>query len=251
MSPCFYENPYETYAALRAFDPVHRCADGSYFLTRFAHLDEIYRDRTHFSSDKQAVFAPKFGAGTPLYEHHTRSLVFNDPPYHTRVRRQIVGALSPNALRALQPGLGRVQIDTTLYRPASYIESAIGNVGLALLIGLQAAALPVGILVVAALAGGLLQHRPVWTFEPLMPQFSRLSPGAGLKRILGLQAFGGGHPRDELAEPGLQAVERVGHGGAQVDRELAQPGDHVAPAGRDPDLPDGRAQVLAPQRLLA
>src|SRR5256885_6780975 len=31
--------------------------------------------------------------------------VFNDPPYHTRVRRQIVGALSPNALRALQPGV--------------------------------------------------------------------------------------------------------------------------------------------------
>jgi cytochrome P450 len=31
--------------------------------------------------------------------------VFNDPPYHTRVRRQIVGALTPNALRALEPGV--------------------------------------------------------------------------------------------------------------------------------------------------
>jgi cytochrome P450 len=105
LSAGFYENPYETYAALRTFEPVHRCADGSYFLSRFADLDEIYRDRTHFSSDKQAVFGPKFGLGSPLYEHHTRSLVFNDPPYHTRVRRQIVGALSPNALRALQPGV--------------------------------------------------------------------------------------------------------------------------------------------------
>ncbi|HVN46962.1 MAG TPA: cytochrome P450 [Steroidobacteraceae bacterium] len=105
LSAGFYEDPYETYAALRTFDPVHRCPDGSYFLTRFADLDEIYRDRSHFSSDKQAVFGPKFGPGSPLYEHHTRSLVFNDPPYHTRVRRQIVGALSPNALRALQPGV--------------------------------------------------------------------------------------------------------------------------------------------------
>ena len=105
LSRGFYENPYDTYAALRAFDPVHRCPDGSYFLTRFADLDEIYRDRAHFSSDKQAVFGPKFGQDSPLYEHHTRSLVFNDPPYHTRVRRQIVGALSPNALRALQPGV--------------------------------------------------------------------------------------------------------------------------------------------------
>jgi len=101
----FYENPYDTYAALRTFEPVHRCADGSYFLSRFAHLDEIYRDRIHFSSDKKAVFGPKFGTDSALYEHHTTSLVFNDPPYHTRVRRQIVAALSPNALRALEPGI--------------------------------------------------------------------------------------------------------------------------------------------------
>jgi cytochrome P450 len=101
----FYENPYDIYAALRAFEPVHRCPDGSYFLSRFADLDEIYRDRSYFSSDKKAVFAPKFGPDSPLYEHHTTSLVFNDPPYHTRVRRQIVGALSPTALRALEPGI--------------------------------------------------------------------------------------------------------------------------------------------------
>jgi len=101
----FYEEPYDTYAALRTYDPVHRCPDGSYFLSRFADLDQIYRDRSHFSSDKKTVFGPKFGPGSPLYEHHTRSLVFNDPPYHTRVRRQIVGALSPNALRALEPGV--------------------------------------------------------------------------------------------------------------------------------------------------
>ena len=101
----FYENPYDIYAALRTFEPVHRCPDGSYFLSRYADLDEIYRDRTHFSSDKKAVFGSKFGPASPLYEHHTTSLVFNDPPYHTRVRRQIVGALSPSALRALEPGV--------------------------------------------------------------------------------------------------------------------------------------------------
>jgi flagellar biosynthetic protein FlhB len=60
----------------------------------------------------------------------------------------------------------------------------------ALLIGLQAAAVPIGLLVVAALAGGLLQHRPLWTFDPLKPKFERVSPGAGFKRIFGLQAAG-------------------------------------------------------------
>jgi cytochrome P450 len=104
----FFADPYPTYAALRNFSPVHRCADGSYFLTRYADLEAIYRDRGHFSADKKSVFGPKFGEGTPLYAHHTTSLVFNDPPYHTRVRRQIVGALSPGAIRAMVPGLANL-----------------------------------------------------------------------------------------------------------------------------------------------
>ena len=98
LDAAFYENPYPVYAALRNFDPVHRCPDGTYFLSRYADLDRIYRDRTAFSSDKKQAFAPKFGVGSPLYEHHTTSLVFNDAPYHTRVRRQIVGALTPHVL---------------------------------------------------------------------------------------------------------------------------------------------------------
>jgi cytochrome P450 len=115
LGRAFYENPYPTYAALRAFDPVHRCPDGSYFLTRHADLDRIYRDRQHFSSDKKAVFGPKFGLDSPLYEHHTSSLVFNDPPYHARVRRQIVGALTPQVLSSMEPGVICL-VDTLLDR---------------------------------------------------------------------------------------------------------------------------------------
>lgn len=55
--------------------------------------------------------------------------------------------------------------------------------------GLQALAVPLGLVLAAVLAGGLVQHRPVWTAEPLVPKLSRLSPTAGLKRILGLQAL--------------------------------------------------------------
>jgi hypothetical protein len=40
----FYESPYTTYTALRECDPVHRCADGSCFLTRYADLDQFYRE---------------------------------------------------------------------------------------------------------------------------------------------------------------------------------------------------------------
>lgn len=50
-------------------------------------------------------------------------------------------------------------------------------------------ALPVGLLLAAALAGGLIQHRPVWSFEALAPKFDRVSPMAGFKRVLGPQAL--------------------------------------------------------------
>ena len=103
--PGFLDNPYPVYRLLRCGDPVRRMPDGSLFLTRHADLVQVYRDAVTFSSDKRAEFAPKFGAGTPLFAHHTGSLVFNDPPLHTRVRRLIVGALTVRAIGAMEPGL--------------------------------------------------------------------------------------------------------------------------------------------------
>lgn len=105
LPPAFYDDPYPYYHALRAYDPVLRLADGSYFLTRYADLQAVYRDPKTFSSDKRVEYGPKYGRGSLLYEHHTTSLVFNDPPLHTRVRRIITGALSPKAVAALEPGL--------------------------------------------------------------------------------------------------------------------------------------------------
>lgn len=60
------------------------------------------------SSDKKAEFGPKFGVGTPLYRHHTTSLVFNDPPLHTRVRKLLAAAFTPRALTALAPRIEAV-----------------------------------------------------------------------------------------------------------------------------------------------
>src|SRR6478735_7281263 len=43
-------------------------------------------------------------------------------------------------------------------------------------------------LAIAAIAGNMIQHRLVWSSESLTPKFSKVSPGAGLKRIFGKQA---------------------------------------------------------------
>ncbi|WP_291845684.1 cytochrome P450 [Bradyrhizobium sp.] len=104
LTPEFYADPYPTYRALRENAPVKRLANGSYFLTRYDDLVSAYKNNRAFSSDKKKEFAPKYGA-SPLYEHHTTSLVFNDPPAHTRVRRLIMGALSPRAIAGMEPDL--------------------------------------------------------------------------------------------------------------------------------------------------
>jgi cytochrome P450 len=105
LPPDFYANPFPVYAALRESEPVRHMPDGSYFLTRYADLVAVYRDAHTFSSDKKVEFTPKYGAGSPLLEHHTTSLVFNDPPLHTRVRKLIMGALTRRAIAEMEPGL--------------------------------------------------------------------------------------------------------------------------------------------------
>ncbi|NOD97782.1 cytochrome P450 [Ruegeria sp. HKCCD6228] len=101
----FHTDPYPTYAALREDTPVCWQPDGSVVLSRYDDLDLVYRDTERFISDKKAVFGPKYGIDSPLYEHHTTSLVFNDPPLHTRVRKVMVGAMNPRALAQMEPGL--------------------------------------------------------------------------------------------------------------------------------------------------
>src|ERR1700742_4327453 len=114
LTPEFYLNPYPTYRALRENEPVKLMPNGSYFLTRYDDLVAAYKNTKAFSSDKKKEFLPKYGA-SPLYEHHTTSLVFNDPPIHTRVRRLIMGGLSPRAIAEMEPYLVRL-VDTLLDR---------------------------------------------------------------------------------------------------------------------------------------
>jgi cytochrome P450 len=129
----FLDDPYPTYQALRQFDPVHCMPDGSYFLTRYDDCLKVYHDTATWSSDKKLDFRPNF-ADSLLYEHHTTSLVFNDPPYHTRVRKLLAPAFTPRALRLLQ-----TRIESLVDR---LLESAIAR-GEIDLIADFAAAIPI------------------------------------------------------------------------------------------------------------
>lgn len=101
IGPDFIANPYPTYNALREHTAIARMPDGSYFLSAYEDCITAYKDARIFSSDKKAEFRPKFGDGL-LYQHHTTSLIFNDPPLHTRVRKIIAGALNARAVADME-----------------------------------------------------------------------------------------------------------------------------------------------------
>jgi cytochrome P450 len=111
----FIDDPYPWYAALREHDPVHALEGGGVFLSRYDDVLAVYRD-SRASSDKKIEFKPKFG-DSPLYEHHTTSLVFNDPPLHTRVRRLIMGALNQRAIARMEGQVSEL-VDGLLERVA-------------------------------------------------------------------------------------------------------------------------------------
>ena len=54
-------NAYAHFVDLRANSREHRNSDGTYLLTRFADMVDVYRSPNLWSSEKHADFKPKFG----------------------------------------------------------------------------------------------------------------------------------------------------------------------------------------------
>jgi cytochrome P450 len=197
LKPEFYANPYPTYRALQEHEPVKRMRNGGYFLTRYEDVVGVYKNTRTFSSDKRREFAPKYG-NSLLYEHHTASLVFNDPPAHTRVRRLIMGALSPRAIAEMQPDLIAL-VDRLLDALA-----ARGSVDLTLDF---AAAIPIQVI-------GNLLDVPMHERDPLR-DWSLAILGA-LEPVIGPEAFARGN---DAVRDFLKYLETL------VERRRAKPGN--------------------------
>jgi cytochrome P450 len=197
LTPGFYADPYPTYRALREHEPVKLLPNGSYFLTRYDDLVSAYKSTTLFSSDKKQEFAPKYGDSL-LYEHHTTSLVFNDPPAHTRVRRLIMGALSPRAIAEMEPDLIEL-VDRLL--------DGLAVKGRVELIGDFASAIPIQVI-------GNLLDVPLEEREPLR-DWSLAILGA-LEPVIGPQVFARGNT---AVKDFLSYLEVL------VERRRAKPGN--------------------------
>ncbi|HVP88034.1 MAG TPA: cytochrome P450 [Casimicrobiaceae bacterium] len=206
LPPDFYADPFPYYRALREHEPVKRMLDGSWLLTRYEDIVPVYRDYKLFSSDKKKEFGPKFGS-SPLLEHHTTSLIFNDPPLHTHVRRAIVGALSQRHIAAMEPGLRRL-VDELL--------SAMQKKGDVDLIADFAAAIPIGII------GNLLgipesERGPLrdWSLailgalEPVLTPDRAMSGNAAVTAFLAYLKLLVDERRAHLRDPNVDVLTRL------------------------------------------
>jgi pimeloyl-[acyl-carrier protein] synthase len=104
LSPSVYLDPYPKYAELRQKDPVHwsPILDG-WVLTRFADTDAVLRDHKQFSSDPRLRRTTRKPRNAGIENPGGQSMLFLDPPNHTRLRALVSKAFTPGAISALIP----------------------------------------------------------------------------------------------------------------------------------------------------
>src|SRR6266508_1105782 len=106
-----YNNPYPTYAKLRARDPIHwGVLSHSWVLSRYRDVDAILRDHARFSNDS------RHRQDLPPYQSSAvnppgPSMLFLDPPDHTRLRALVQKAFTPYAIEALTPRIRQIAAD--------------------------------------------------------------------------------------------------------------------------------------------
>jgi cytochrome P450 len=96
-----HEDPYPTYARLRAEAPVYRNeAAGFWALSRHADVVEGFRDNVRFSSSHGVSLDP---AASGPHAHRTMSFLAMDPPMHGRMRGLVSRGFTPRRVAELEP----------------------------------------------------------------------------------------------------------------------------------------------------
>lgn len=111
LSPRVYLNPYPKYAELRDRDPVHWSPlMRSWVLSRYKDIDAVLRDHKRFSNDpRNRPNARTMQESTPTTGG--QSMLFLDPPDHTRLRALVSKAFTPQAVEALEPRIQAIMTE--------------------------------------------------------------------------------------------------------------------------------------------
>jgi cytochrome P450 len=96
-----HEDPYPTYARLRAEAPVYRNDAADFWaLSRHADVVEGFRDNVRFSSAHGVSLDP---AASGPHAHKTMSFLAMDPPMHGRMRGLVSRGFTPRRVAELEP----------------------------------------------------------------------------------------------------------------------------------------------------
>jgi cytochrome P450 len=96
-NPAFADDPYPFFVEMRRNNPVAEFPGGIYGVARYDDVTRILRDPATFSSEVR-------GARTPG-EHRPPSILFDDPPVHTRMRGLLQKAFTPKVIELQRPGI--------------------------------------------------------------------------------------------------------------------------------------------------
>jgi len=105
--PSFRADPFPWYRALRQKAPVYGHEEIGIVLSRYDDIDRVLRDR-RFGVATPSPWREVFAAGAPLSMQllSENSLLFIDPPQHTRVRGLVAQAFTPRRIETLRPRIG-------------------------------------------------------------------------------------------------------------------------------------------------
>src|SRR6266481_5409311 len=97
--PEFHADPYPFYHRLRAVAPVYQTPMGFWVLTRYDDVLTVLRDpRFGFEQMLAAVYADDRAESSRL----PRSMLFRDPPDHTRLRALVSKAFTPRVIEEMR-----------------------------------------------------------------------------------------------------------------------------------------------------
>ena len=144
FGPGFLDDPYPAYNAAREAQPALRLPlyGGGWFVWRYADIAALARDPRLSSKRSSRFFAP-----VPLEERHIfaesikifeQELIFVDPPQHTRLRKLMMKAFTPEAIKPLSTRIAAIfdsLIDRHLHNGGLEYMSAVAHQLPALVIG--------------------------------------------------------------------------------------------------------------------
>ena len=202
------QDPYPVYTKLRERSPVHhsRVMD-AIILSRYADVDRILRDHARFSvnpdlrTSRKARYKP-----TP----EERSILFLDPPDHTRLRSLVNKAFTRSAINALEPRIREIM--------GALLDGIREPDGFDLM---QTVAIPLPVIAIAEMLGIPQEDRAqfrVWSdrrarlLEPMLTKAERKIAGEASKQLshyfLSIIRSRQGEPRDDIMTRLVQAEEQ-------------------------------------------